>query len=154
MSYRGYSSAEYTGEVKAILREKYRGEPSAESWRTIYDAWRDGVSPLKAAQRVAYEAKLRRKERFWYGAGPRIEGGYAEKNRVGGRGDWRTVIVRSSLNKRARFIGFRRIEGTEMAVWKVGNYLIAQTAVGPRHPSQFKTSGDRRSRDRSRGRRR
>lgn len=149
MGYKFYSLPEYLGEVRAIIEENYR--TGGESWEGMrFDARRAfdaGDSPARTAKSIAYEYRLRRKQRFWYGEGPKIESGYAYVNRVGSRREWDTRVVDARLNDRARFLGFRRIDGNTMAVWRVGQKLVAQTAVGPRHPSHFQ------NRDRARGRR-
>lgn len=71
--------------------------------------------------------------------GPMIESGYAlARHATDPDADWEDVVVSASLNQDARFLGFRRIDGQEHAVWRVGPMFYAQTAVGPRHPSRFR----------------
>lgn len=64
----------------------------------------------------------------------RMESGYAYK-RV--RGNWDIVVVSENVTGRARFVGFRDIDGSSMALFQVGKGFYAQTAVGSRHPSQL-----------------
>lgn len=71
--------------------------------------------------------------------GPMIESGYAlARHATDPDADWEDVVVNASLNQDARFLGFRRIDGQEYAIWRVGPVFYAQTAVGPRHPSRFR----------------
>lgn len=73
---------------------------------------------------------------------PKIETGYALARGVRERSsDWEDVIVDQALNDDARFVGFRRIDDSLHAVWRVGPVLYAQTAIGARHPSLFRGRG-------------
>lgn len=147
MSYPGYSSDEYDFEVRYIVHQNYicghddcdehpeLGRAcladrlrSYQIYRELNNAYRDGISPDRAAKRIAYVARLRRRARFWFGEGPRIESGYADRVRIGSRRDWQTVMVSESLNERARYLGRRQIEGSWRHVWRVGRYLYAQLA--------------------------
>ena len=71
---------------------------------------------------------------------PQIETGYALVRHEDDVGDdaWEDEIVDASLNRVAWFLGFSRIDGREYAVWRHSPMIIAQLAVGPRHPSQFR----------------
>jgi hypothetical protein len=136
MSYSGYSRSEYASEVESILHHHYGAGRVAGRhalWDATDRAYSEGLSPSRAAQRVAWAIRARRKPGQGLGEGPQIKDGYADKNRVGSRQDWETVMVTASrLNPRARYLGKRNIDGTTMNVWKVGKTLYAQTYFGER----------------------
>ena len=71
---------------------------------------------------------------------PQIETGYALVRHEDDVGEdaWEDEIVDASLNREVRFLGFARIDGQEYAVWRHSPMIIAQLAVGPRHPSKFR----------------
>lgn len=134
----GYSWDEYASEVVAILRERYGMadkqasdalyETQTARYRSYGTRW---PSPSALANQIAKSARVRAVPV----KGPPMESGYAYK-RVGR--EWDTVMVSQSVISQAKFQGFARIDGSEMAVWKVGRALYAQTAVGPRHPSHWR----------------
>ncbi len=61
--------------------------------------------------------------------GPKMEPGYALM--LAPDGEHEDVMV-SSKADRAKWVGYKRVDGQNMAVWEIDGQLYAQTAVGPR----------------------
>lgn len=64
--------------------------------------------------------------------GPKMESGYADTITTYGernRREWTTVMVSDRVRARAKFLGWRMVEGQRRPVWKDGERLYAQTHV-------------------------
>ena len=68
---------------------------------------------------------------------PEMKSGYADTitkhDALQGK-EWETVVVPDSVRARARFLGYRMVEGQRRPVWKDGDRLYAQTGA-PAPPS-------------------
>jgi hypothetical protein len=145
--YPGYSKEEYVSAVVDFLVQDY-GLSSGEASNLVYDSSEvrfygggyagmgrggNARAPSAQANAIAKEKRLRKVPR----RGPPMESGYAYA--YVGRGDWDTVMVGEDEINKAVFQGFTRIDGMPHAVWRVGRKLYAQTAVGGRHPSHWRS---------------